>query len=63
IEGLAGLLPGIRTIWIEMVDAADASGENDRIRSLLSAHGFVERKLAGAPQERNRLFVNRAMED
>jgi FkbM family methyltransferase len=61
IEGLGDLLPLIRTVWIEMVDAADQSGENARIRELLETHGFSEEPFAPAQKGRNRLFVNRSL--
>jgi FkbM family methyltransferase len=58
LQGMAGLLPSVRTLWIEMEAAADASGENARIKAALASHGFV---LRGAG--RNRLFVNRKLAD
>jgi FkbM family methyltransferase len=53
LKGMSGVLGTVRTLWIEMEDAAEASGENARIENYLSGFGFsVERT------GRNRLFVN-----
>jgi FkbM family methyltransferase len=53
LKGMSGVLGSVRTLWIEMEDAAELSGENARIETYLSGFGFsVERT------GRNRLFVN-----
>jgi FkbM family methyltransferase len=53
LKGMTGILPGIRTLWIEMEDEADASGENAHIRTFLLDQGFkIEQR------GRNSLFVN-----
>ena len=54
LEGMSGVLAQVRTFWIEMEDAADASGENARIEAFLSTRGFTVERTG-----RNRLFVNR----
>jgi FkbM family methyltransferase len=57
LKGMAGLLPAIRTLWIEMEDAAELSGENARIEAFLVGLGFSISR-AG----RNRLFINAKLE-
>jgi len=53
LKGMSGVLAAVRTLWIEMEDAAEISGENARIENYLSGFGFtVERN------GRNCLFVN-----
>ena len=57
LEGLTELLPKARTIWIEMTNKADATGENARIRRFFERLGYVAD--SGVADGRNRLFVNR----
>lgn len=59
LKGMSGILPSVRTLWIEMLDAADTSGENARIEALLLSFGFAS-KDSGGP---NRLFVNETLRD
>ncbi|MFL6689088.1 MAG: FkbM family methyltransferase [Alphaproteobacteria bacterium] len=58
LEGMGMLLDNVRTVWIEMTAYGEATGENTRIRDILSAHGLVERAFAPAQHSRNKLFVN-----
>lgn len=60
LEGLSSILPTIRTIWIEMTDRADASGENWRIRRFFERAGYLADPQGG--MGRNRLFINRAQQ-
>ena len=53
LNGLGGILPSIKTLWIEMIEASDISGTNARIEAYLTGFGF-EAKGGGL----NRLFVN-----
>jgi FkbM family methyltransferase len=53
LKGMSGVLGQIRTLWIEMEDAAEASGENARIEAYLSGFGFAVERTG-----RNRLFKN-----
>lgn len=53
LRGLSGVLGGIKTLWIEMEDAAETTGENARIEAYLSGFGFSVEKTG-----RNRLFRN-----
>jgi FkbM family methyltransferase len=53
LMGMTGILPDIRTLWIEMEDGADASGENARIEAFLLGKGFTIMQTG-----RNCLFVN-----
>jgi|GEM_PF-3548403 len=57
LEGISELLPHVRTIWIEMTDRADKSGENARICHYLEQLGYGCE--AVVREGRNRLFVNR----
>jgi len=59
LEGLEATLASVRTLWVEMVAAADASGENARIDAFLSARGFEVRPLSTGRTGRNRMYVNR----
>lgn len=58
LEGLEALLPSIRTIWVEMVEAGNASGQNSEIDAYLTARGFAEQLLAEGHTGRNRMYVN-----
>jgi FkbM family methyltransferase len=58
LEGLEGLLPSVRTVWIEMLEAADTSGENEKIDAFLRARGFAAQVLAPGRTGRNRMYVN-----
>jgi len=58
LEGMGMLLDNVRTVWIEMTAYGEATGENTRIRDILSAHGLVELAFAPAQHSRNKLFVN-----
>ncbi len=53
LKGMSAILPKVRTLWIEMEDAAEASGENARIESYLESLGFCVQRTG-----RNRMFVN-----
>lgn len=57
LEGMGALLDRVQTVWIEMVPAGDANGENARIRAVLNSHGLSERSFAAAKHGRNKLFV------
>jgi FkbM family methyltransferase len=57
LKGLTGFLPSVRTLWVEMVGAADVSGENKRIEKLLEDYGFAIQRPGPGP---NRLFINEA---
>lgn len=60
LEGMQGILSTARTLWIEMIAAADQSGENARITEFLRGLGYEVKSLASERAGRNRLFVNRA---
>jgi len=60
LEGMGALLDDVRTVWIEMISTGEPSSENDRIRTILNAHGLFEQPFALARQGRNRLFVRRS---
>ncbi|MBV9570743.1 MAG: FkbM family methyltransferase [Alphaproteobacteria bacterium] len=53
LKGLRSLLPGVRSVWIEMLEGAHNADENSRIESLLTEAGFEKRHRAGM----NQLFV------
>jgi FkbM family methyltransferase len=57
LEGMGALLDSVRTVWIEMIPASDANGENARIRAILNAHGLTEQPFAAGKSGRNKLFV------
>lgn len=58
LEGLEGLLSSVRTVWVEMIAAADATGQNAQIDAYLTTRGFVEQVLAPGHTGRNRMYVN-----
>jgi FkbM family methyltransferase len=58
LEGMGTLLDKVRTVWIEMTTYGEETGDNARIRNLLSAHGLVEHDFAPSQHSRNKLFVN-----
>jgi FkbM family methyltransferase len=60
LKGMEAMLASVRTLWVEMIDAADVSGENARITEFLNGLGFDQQPLATEHKGRNRLFVNRA---
>lgn len=59
LEGLDALLASVCTLWVEMIAAADASGDNARINAFLMQHGFETCPLSTGCTGRNRLYVNR----
>jgi FkbM family methyltransferase len=59
LEGLLPVLPGVKTLWIEMMDEAEASGENAKIEAMLAGAGFVRGELVSRAKGENRLYVNR----
>ncbi len=63
LQGLAILLPGIRTIWIETTPEADRSGENARIESFLNSFGFSRGHLRANVSGENTLFINEKLGD
>jgi FkbM family methyltransferase len=58
LQGMSGMLSGVRTIWIEMTAFGDPTGENARIEALLSAFDFSACAPAAGAGGRNRLFAN-----
>src|SRR5262249_34278845 len=58
LAGLRTTLPSVRSVWIEMTGAGDASGENARIAALLGECGFAARELPSGRHGRNRLYLN-----
>ena len=60
LKGMEAILPSVRTLWVEMIAAADVSGENARITEFLNGLGFDQQPLATKHKGRNRLFVSRA---
>lgn len=60
LEGMGALLQDVRTVWIEMTVAGEASGENARIRAVLNAFGLFELPFTAAKHGRNKLFVRRS---
>jgi FkbM family methyltransferase len=58
LEGLEGLLPSVRTVWVEMIAAADASGQNAQVDAFLTARGFAVQVLASGHKGRNRMYVH-----
>jgi FkbM family methyltransferase len=56
LKGLTALLPAIQTLWVEMVEISDASGENARIEAYLSELGFSLEQRGD-----NGLFINRKL--
>jgi len=59
LKGMTSVLASARTVWIEMTDDAQTSGENARLGDYLGGLGFEERRLASGLTGENRLFVNR----
>jgi FkbM family methyltransferase len=58
LEGLLPVLPGVKTLWIEMMDEAEASGDNAKIEAMLTGAGFVRGALTANVRGENRLYVN-----
>ncbi len=59
LEGLRGVLPQVRTVWIEMTADADASGDKARIEPLLLGMGFERGALLSVPKGENQLYLRR----
>ncbi len=57
LEGLAGVLSNVKSVWIETTPDADASGDNARIEGFLSGHGLRRGTLARPVKGENTLFV------
>jgi hypothetical protein len=57
LEGLLPILPGVKTLWIEMMDEAEASGDNAKIEAMLSGVGFAREELRTPVKGENRLYV------
>jgi FkbM family methyltransferase len=58
LEGLLPVLPGVKTLWIEMMDEAEASGDNAKIEAMLTGAGFVRGALTANVRGENRLYIN-----
>lgn len=58
LEGLLPVLPGVKTLWIEMMDEAEASGENAKIEAMLTGAGFARGALKANVRGENRLYIN-----
>jgi FkbM family methyltransferase len=59
LEGLLPVLPRVKSLWIEMMDEAEASGENARIEAMLTGAGFARAQLTAPVKGENRLYINR----
>ena len=57
LQGLSGVLDGVKSVWIETTPDADKSGANAEIDSFLAAHGFKRGTLAQPVKGENTLFV------
>jgi FkbM family methyltransferase len=61
LEGLLPVLPGVKTLWIEMMDEAETSGDNAKIEAMLAGAGFARGTLDANVRGENRLYVNRKL--
>ncbi len=61
LEGLLPVLPGVKTLWIEMMDEAETSGDNAKIEAVLAGAGFVRGTLDANVRGENRLYVNQKL--